>query len=156
MFTFFPVVLQNKKRQLVYFDYSNHALVTSSLPVFTVSQASRVSNFLESLGRGWGRNVPPTVREKQIQDCLIRLNVYKSLGLDNMASQGPEGTGWSGCQSIIFEKSCLSGEVPGDWQKGNIILIFKKERKEDPGKSGWWASYLCLGRSWRRSSRKTC
>jgi len=75
MFTFFPVVLQNKKRQLVYFDYSNHALVTSSLPVFTVSQASRVSNFLESLGRGWGRNVPPTVREKQIQDNIKIHNI---------------------------------------------------------------------------------
>jgi len=35
--------------------------------------------------------------------------------------------------SIIFEKSWLSGEVPGDWKKGNIIPIFKKGRKEDPG-----------------------
>lgn len=32
MFTFFPAVLQTKKRQLVYFDYSNDALVR-----FTIS-----------------------------------------------------------------------------------------------------------------------
>jgi len=35
--------------------------------------------------------------------------------------------------SIIFEKPWLSGEVPGDWIRGNIILIFKKERKEGLG-----------------------
>jgi len=34
--------------------------------------------------------------------------------------------------SIIFKKSWQSGEVPGDWKKGNIVTIFKKGIKEDP------------------------
>jgi len=38
--------------------------------------------------------------------------------------------------SIISEKSWLSGEVPGDWKKGNTAPIFKKGRKEGPGITG--------------------
>ena len=35
--------------------------------------------------------------------------------------------------SIIFEKSCLAGEVPSDWEKGNITPIYEKGRKKDLG-----------------------
>jgi len=36
-------------------------------------------------------------------------------------------------RSIVFKILWQSGEVPGDWKKGNIVPIFKKGRKEDPG-----------------------
>ena len=54
------------------------------------------------------------------------MNVYKAMGSDDihtgvlkeMADVAAEPL------SIIFEKSCLSGEVPGDWKKGNITPVF--------------------------------
>jgi len=35
--------------------------------------------------------------------------------------------------SMTFEKSWQSGEVSGDWKKGNIASILKRGRKEDAG-----------------------
>ena len=35
--------------------------------------------------------------------------------------------------SMLFEKSWQSGEVSGDWKKGNIALVFKKSKKDNPG-----------------------
>ncbi|GAB0185837.1 mitochondrial enolase superfamily member 1 [Grus japonensis] len=35
--------------------------------------------------------------------------------------------------SIIFERSWRTGEVPEDWRKANVTLVFKKGKKEDPG-----------------------
>ncbi|GAB0185538.1 mitochondrial enolase superfamily member 1 [Grus japonensis] len=34
---------------------------------------------------------------------------------------------------IIFEKLSQSGEVPTNWKRGNITLIFKNGKNEDPG-----------------------
>ncbi|CAM4549153.1 unnamed protein product [Lepidochelys olivacea] len=35
--------------------------------------------------------------------------------------------------AIIFENSWRLGEIPDDWKKANVVPIFRKGKKEDPG-----------------------
>jgi len=56
--------------------------------------------------------------------------------------------------SMILERSWQSGEVPGDWKKGNIVPthFLKRVGRSTLETIDLSASPLCLGRSWNRSS----
>jgi len=64
----------------------------------------------------------------------MRLNVYKSVGPDDMHPRVVQADVVVKIHCIISEKSWLSGEVPKDWKKGNVTPIFKRDRKEGQGK----------------------
>ncbi|KFQ05916.1 hypothetical protein N329_02339, partial [Haliaeetus albicilla] len=83
----------------------------------------------------WGNKVTPTVRKDQVHDHLGNLNIHKSMGPDKMRPRIPRELTdvVAKLLSMTFEKPWQSGEVPGDWKKGNVAPIFKKGRKEDPG-----------------------
>ncbi|CAM5112568.1 unnamed protein product [Eretmochelys imbricata] len=102
------------------------------LPVFT----NKVSSQTTAQGStAWGGGDQPSVEKEVVQDYLEKLDEHKSMGLDTLHLRVLKELADVIAEplAIIFENSWRSGEVPDDWKKANVVPIFKKGKKEDPG-----------------------
>lgn len=83
----------------------------------------------------------------------MKLSSDKSMVLDSMHPRILRDLGYVlPRHSIIFEMSRQSGEVSGNWKKGNITHIFKKGRKEVLKNSDSLVSLSCAWEGLRADS----
>ncbi|PKU28826.1 rna-directed dna polymerase from mobile element jockey-like [Limosa lapponica baueri] len=77
----------------------------------------------------------PFVDIEIVRDHLYHLNVFKSMGPDGIHPRVLKELAdvTAGTLSIIYQRSWKSGEVPADWKLANVIPVYKKGMREDPG-----------------------
>ena len=106
--------------------------------VFTGGQASHVCQDHETSGEGVGSSFCPTITVEQVRVLLMKLNLYKSMGLDDihpgvlkeMADVVAELT------SIIFEKSWLSVKSPVTGKRETLLPFLRKGERKSQGTTG--------------------
>ncbi|CAM5110091.1 unnamed protein product [Eretmochelys imbricata] len=97
---------------------------------------NKVSSQTAALGiTTWGIDGQPSVEKEMVRDYLEKLDVHKSMGPDELHPRVLKELAAVIAEplAIIFENSWRMGEVPDDWKKANVVPIFKKGKKEDPG-----------------------
>ncbi|CAM5127912.1 unnamed protein product [Eretmochelys imbricata] len=97
---------------------------------------NKVSSQTTALGStAWGGGSQPSVKKEVVRDYLEKLDVHKSMGLDALHPRVLKELADVIAEplAVIFENSWRSGEIPEDWKKANVVPIFKKGKKDDPG-----------------------
>ncbi|XP_073532280.1 general transcription factor IIH subunit 3 isoform X1 [Phyllobates terribilis] len=76
-----------------------------------------------------------SVNRKIVREYLANINEFKSPGPDELHPRVLKEIIEEILEplSIIFENSWRTGEVPEDWRRANVVPIFKKGKKVDPG-----------------------
>ncbi|KAK4827722.1 hypothetical protein QYF61_021022 [Mycteria americana] len=64
--------------------------------------------------------------------CLVKYVGHVG-SVNSIKFHPTEQVALTGPLSIIYQRSCESGEVPADWKLANVIPVYKKAVREDPG-----------------------
>ena len=88
----------------------------------------------------------PSVRAKQLWDYFMRLNVYKSMGTDDIWFWRNQLMWLLHCSpSYLRSCGCQAMSLVTGIRETSLPFLRKGERKTW-GTTDWWASPLCLGR----------
>ncbi|GAB0209507.1 mitochondrial enolase superfamily member 1 [Grus japonensis] len=99
--------------------------------VFTAKASPQETQTLEVGEKVLRKEDLQVVEEDRVRDHLGKLDIHKSMGPDGMHPRVADVI--ARLLSIIFERSWRTGEVPEDWRKANVTLVFKKGKKENLG-----------------------
>ncbi|GAB0176464.1 mitochondrial enolase superfamily member 1 [Grus japonensis] len=101
--------------------------------LFTVKASPQESQTLEVGEKVLQKEDLPLVKEDRVREHLGKLNIHKSMASDGMHPRVLRELADVIAMplSVIFERSWRTGEVPEDWRKANVTLVFKKGKKED-------------------------
>ncbi|XP_073496659.1 5'-3' DNA helicase ZGRF1 isoform X2 [Phyllobates terribilis] len=80
-------------------------------------------------------SIPLSVNRKIVREYLANINEFKSPGPDKLHPRVLKEIVEEILEplSIIFENSWRTEEVPEDWRRANVVPIYKKGKKVDPG-----------------------
>ena len=75
------------------------------------------------------------IHDEMVLNLLRKLNAHKSMGPDELHPRVLRELLNVVVKplSIILRQSWLTGDVPADWRVANVMPIFTKDRKDDPG-----------------------
>ncbi|GAB0204188.1 mitochondrial enolase superfamily member 1 [Grus japonensis] len=127
--------LLNEVGALVMEDIEKVELLNAFFASFLTAKAiPQESQTMEVGERVLRKEDLPLVEEDQVREHLGDLDIHKSMGPDRMHRVPRELADFIARPlSIIFERSWRTGEVPENWRKASVTLVFKKGKKEDPG-----------------------
>jgi len=102
--------------------------------VFSAKASPQESQALEVTEEACREDDFPLVEEDCARDHFSNLDARESMGPNGMHPRVLRELAdvIAGPLSIIFERSCRTGEVPKGWRKANVTPVFKKCKKEDP------------------------
>ncbi|KFV90098.1 hypothetical protein N327_01950, partial [Fulmarus glacialis] len=77
----------------------------------------------------------PIIQGEMVSDLLHHLDTHKSMRPDEIHPRVLRELAevLTKPLSILYQQSWLTREVPVDWRLANVMPIYKKGRKEDPG-----------------------